>query len=415
MSNVNLNIDQIRKDPWLALVGIGEDGVEGLSRQARVLIETAEVVFGGTRHLSLAASLIRGSTRPWSSPFDHSIAEVLAQRGRPVCVLASGDPFQYGVGAVLARQVEAEEMVAVPALSAFGLAASRLHWSLPQTTLLSLCGRSTDLLRPHLQPGARILALTSDADAPAAIAGLLCIAGFGRSKLTVLESLAGPDERVRTGLANSLDLQTRPNALNTVGIEVVAEPGARVLPRTPGLADELFEHDGQITKREIRAVTLSCLAPRRGELLWDVGAGSGSISIEWMLADTSLRAVAIERRSDRVERIRRNAASLGVPDLRVLEGIAPDALAGLPSPNAIFIGGGARAEGLVELAQSALLPGGRLVINAVTLESESALVGHRARAGGTLARLDISRADALGVMSGWRPARPVTQWTWVKP
>lgn len=417
MSVPHPNIRHRVQGPWLAIVGIGEDGIEGLSRQARELIETAEIVFGGTRHLSLAAALIRGTTRRWGTPIGESVAEVLANRGRAVCVLASGDPFQHGIGSVLARHVELDEVLAVPALSAFCLAASRLLWSLHQTTLLSLCGRSLDFLRPHLQPGCRILVLTSDADAPAAIARFLCAAGFGPSRLTVLEAMGGPREHIRMADANTFDLE--PLALNTLAIEVAAEPAARVLPRAPGMADELFEHDGQITKREVRAMTLSALAPRRGEHLWDIGAGSGSVAIEWMLADTTLSAIAIERRPDRAVRIRRNACALGVPDLQVLEATAPDAFDGLARPHAVFIGGGATNPGLIDAARTALHPGGRLVINAVTLETESTLVSQHARAGGTLTRIEISRAGPVGRenarMVGWRPAMPVTQWMWTKP
>jgi precorrin-6Y C5,15-methyltransferase (decarboxylating) len=407
---------------WLAIVGMGEDGVDGLSPLARELVETAEIVFGGARHLSLAAPLIRGMTRPWGTPFDRSIAELLACRGRAVCVLASGDPFQHGVGAVLARHVDPNEVRVVPGLSAFCLAASRLLWSLPDTTLLSLCGRSLDFLRPYLQPGGRILVLTSDAGAPAAIARFLCDVGFGPSRITVLEALGGPRERICAARPNAFDIE--PLALNTVALELDTAPTARVLPTAPGIADEWFQHDGQITKREVRAVTLSSLAPGRGEYLWDIGAGSGSVAIEWMLADPSLSAVAIERRADRAARIRLNASAFGVPNLQVLEATAPEALQGLTAPHAVFIGGGATDPDVIDIVQRALRPGGRLVINAVTLETESLLVTEHARAGGTLTRIEISRAGPIGgengrtidrPVLGWRPAMPITQWTWMKP
>ncbi|MFY9734858.1 MAG: precorrin-6y C5,15-methyltransferase (decarboxylating) subunit CbiE, partial [Rhodoplanes sp.] len=281
---------------WLSIVGIGEDGADGLSPVARGLVANAEIVFGGKRHLQLAGALIRGAARPWPSPFERGIEEVLAARGRAVCVLASGDPFFYGVGTVLMRHVDPQETVTVPAPSAFSLAAARLGWALPDTTLLSLHARALDLIRPHLQPGARVLALTSDGDGPAMLARLLAATGFGGSKLTVLEALGGPRERVRTTTAENFTLGSV-DALNTLAIEVIAATDARVLARAAGLPDHLFEHDGQITKREIRAATLSSLGPRRGELLWDIGAGSGSIAIEWMLADPSLRAVAVEARA----------------------------------------------------------------------------------------------------------------------
>jgi precorrin-6Y C5,15-methyltransferase (decarboxylating) len=404
--------------PWLSIVGIGEDGIEGLNATARELIQSAAVVFGGARHLSLAASLIRGTARPWATPFDGTVAEVLTHRGRAVCVLASGDPFFHGVGSVLSRHVSRQETLAVPAPSAFSMAASRLLWPLPQTVLLSLCGRPLDLIRPHLHPGARILALTSDQHAPAQLARLLCDIGFGQSLLTVLESLAGPHERIRASRADCFGLE-RIDSLNTVAIEVAAGPGARILPRTAGLRDDLFEHDGQITKREIRALTLSALAPRRGELLWDVGAGSGSVAIEWMLADVSLNAIAIERRADRAARIRRNAAACGVPHLQLIEAAAPDAFEGLTPPDAVFIGGGATVPGVLDASREVLRPMGRLVVNAVTLETESALLKHQSQWGGSLTRIEISRAGPVGGenarMTGWHPARPIVQWTWVKP
>jgi precorrin-6Y C5,15-methyltransferase (decarboxylating) len=329
-------------------------------------------------------------------------------------VLASGDPFLYGVGPLLARAVAADEFVAVPAPSAFSLAAARLGWPLADVVLLSLHGRSLDLVRRHLQPGARILALTSDGDAPAILARLIADAGFGATRMTLLEALGGPRERIRTAEAQAFDL-TAIDALNTVALDVVAGPDARIIAMTSGLPDSLFEHDGQITKREIRAMTLSALAPRRGELLWDVGAGSGSVGIEWMLADPSLRAIAIEADAARTTRIARNAAALGVPGLAIVEGRAPAALAGLEPPDAIFIGCGASDAATVDAAIAALRTGGRLVANAVTLESEAALLARHAALGGALLRIALARAEPLGGVTGWRPAMPITEWSWVKP
>jgi precorrin-6B C5,15-methyltransferase / cobalt-precorrin-6B C5,C15-methyltransferase len=398
---------------WLSIVGIGEDGVAGLSAGARALIENAEIVFGGARHLALAEPLIRGQAKPWPSPFSLAAGEVVGMRGRQVCVLASGDPLFYGVGATLAAHVPPEETWVVPAPSAFSLAAARMGWAIPDTVLLSVHGRAIDRIRPHLHPGAHILALTSDADGPAALAKLLAETGFGGSQLTVLEALGGDSERIRTARADRFDL-TDIAALNTVAIEVVAGPSARILAYTPGLADDLFEHDGQITKREIRAVTMSALAPKRGQLLWDVGAGSGSVAIEWMLADTSLRAIAIEARADRAARISRNAGAFGVPELELVEGAAPDALAGLEAPDAIFVGGGASLPGVLDTCLAGLKPGGRLVANAVTLETESELIARHQARGGELTRIAVSRADAVGSKTGWRSAMPVTQWIWEK-
>ncbi|MER9026857.1 precorrin-6y C5,15-methyltransferase (decarboxylating) subunit CbiE [Mesorhizobium sp. M0674] len=399
---------------WLAIVGIGEDGLAGLGDEAKRQIADAETVFGGKRHLALVASLIKGEQRPWPVPFDAGIADVLALAGRRVCVLASGDPFFHGVGATLARKVKPEEMHVIPAPSAISLAAARLGWALQDIETISLHGRPLDLIRPLLHPRARILALTSDGDAPATIARLLVELDFGGSRLTVLEALGGPNEKLRSARADAFDLRDI-NPLNVLALELESTQEARILPLTVGRADHLFEHDGQITKHDIRAITLAALAPRRGELLWDIGAGSGSIGIEWMLAHPSTRAIAIEANSDRAARIVRNAAHCGVPGLVVVEGSAPKALAGLDTPDAIFIGGGGSDAGVLNAAIKALPSRGRLVANAVTLEMEALLLAEHIKRGGDLTRITISRASPVGSMQAWRPAMPVTQWSWVKP
>lgn len=399
---------------WLAVIGIGEDGVAGLGDAAKQLIAEAEFVFGGNRHLALAHELIGGEARPWPSPFDSTMAEVRALRSRRVCVLASGDPFLHGVGATLARHVPVEETIVIPAPSAFSLAAARLGWALQDVETLSLHGKPIDLLRRLLHPGRRIVALTSDGQGPAALAELLVQTGFGASTITVLEALGGASERTTRQRADAFSL-IEVDPLNVVAIEVQAGAKARILPLSPGRDDDLFEHDGQITKKAVRALTLSALAPRHGELLWDIGAGSGSIAIEWMLAAASLRAIAIEADATRAARIGRNAAAFGVPGLGVITGAAPGALAGLASPDAIFVGGGGSDEGVMDAAIAALRCGGRLVANAVTLEMEAVLLALHAEHGGELARLEISRAAAIGSMKGWRPAMPITQWSWVKP
>lgn len=400
--------------PWLAVVGIGEDGAAGLGEEAKRRIASADFVFGGARHLALAAGLVTGEPRPWPVPFDSAMRAVLALRGEKVCVLASGDPFLHGVGVTLARKIPAAEMRVLPAPSAFSLAASRLGWALQETETVSLHGHAVDLIRPLLHANARILALTSDGAAPAEIAALLARLGFGASRLAVLEALGGPDERIRTARADAFDLETV-NPLNVLAVEVEAGPQARVVPLAAGRADELFEHDGQITKREVRAITLSALAPRHGELLWDIGAGSGSVAVEWLLAHPSLRAVAVEADPARAARIRRNASAFGVPHLKVVEGKAPEALAGLPAPAAVFVGGGGTDEGVLDAAISALPSNGRLVANAVTLEMEALLLARHAELGGDLSRVAVSRVGAVGSMLAWRPALPVTQWSWTKP
>jgi precorrin-6B C5,15-methyltransferase / cobalt-precorrin-6B C5,C15-methyltransferase len=400
-------------DRWLAVVGIGEDGIDGLSPAARRLVAQAAFVVGGRRHLNLAGQL-NAETFVWPSPIEDALDVIETHRGRPSCVLATGDPFFFGVGAMLMRRFAADEMICVPAPSAFGLAASRLGWSQQDCALLTLHGRPLEAIVPHLQPGARVLALSWDDATPAKLAALLAARGMGRSQLTVLEAMGSARERLRAAEARSFALDNVV-ALNTIALEVVADRGARVLPRAAGLPDDWFEHDGQITKREIRAVTLSQLAPRRGECLWDVGSGSGSVAIEWMLADPGNRAVAIEARHDRAARIARNALAFGVPSLSVVAGEAPQALADLPAPDAIFIGGGAGAPEMIERAIDALASGGRLVVNAVTLETQAALVDWRARHGGELTQIAVAHAEPVGRFSGWRAAMPVVQWRFIKP
>ena len=400
------------KERWLALVGIGEDGLDGLTPAARRLLAQAVFVVGGKRHLALAGPL-SAETLTWPSPIENALDAVEGRRGRSVCVLASGDPFFFGVGAMLMRRFAADEMISFPAPSAFALAASRLGWSEQDCALISLHGRPLEAIIPHLQPHTRILALSWDDATPAKLAALLAARGMGRSQLTVCEAMGGPSERIRTAEAQGFALDNIA-ALNTIALEVVADRGARVLPRAPGLPDEWFEHDGQITKREIRAMTLSQLAPRRGELLWDVGSGSGSVAIEWMLADPANNAVAIELRRDRAERIARNALSFGVPGLSVVVGEAPQAFAYLAKPDAIFIGGGSSAPGMIERACDALASGGRLIVNAVTLETQAACVGWRARWGGELAQIAVAHAEAVGRYSGWRAAMQIVQWRLIK-
>ncbi len=403
--------DEKRADKWLAVVGIGEDGIDGLSPAAHALLAQAELVVGGRRHLALAGDLA-AETYAWPSPIEGALDVIEARRGRPVCVLASGDPFFFGVGAMLMRRFSPDEMICIPAPSAFALAAARLGWSQQDCATLSLHGRPLEAILPHLQPGQRILALSWDEATPAKLATLLAARGMGPSRLTVCEAMGGPSERIRTSEAEGFALENVA-ALNTNALEAIADRDAKVLPRAPGLPDDWFEHDGQITKRDVRAVTLSALAPRRGEVLWDVGAGSGSIGIEWMLADPANRAVAIEASVERAARAARNALSLGVPALEVVTGRAPVAFRDLGTPDAIFIGGGAARA--IEAAADALRPGGRLVVNAVTLETQALLVEERARRGGDLVQIAVAQAEPVGRFTGWRAAMPIVQWRWTKP
>jgi precorrin-6B C5,15-methyltransferase / cobalt-precorrin-6B C5,C15-methyltransferase len=399
---------------WLSIVGIGEDGAEGLSSVARQLIHSAELVVGGARHLELADELIRGRRLAWPSPIGDAFPEIQRHRGRPVVVLASGDPFHFGVGKQIAAFVPADEFVCLPQPSAFSLAAARMGWPLQDVALVTLHGRALNGIVRHLQPGARILALSWDGATPRKLSELLSTRRMGQTRMTVLEAMGGARERVRHATASNFEIgEFQP--LNTIAIEVVAEPDAAIIPLTPGLDDDLFEHDGQLTKREIRAVTLSSLQPLQGQLLWDIGLGAGSVAIEWLLQHPSLRAIGIEANAGRAGRAARNAAALGVPELDIVQGSAPPALAGLARPDAIFVGGGMMDDGVFETAWSALKPGGRLVANAVSLETEARLAGYFQQFGGDLIRLQVTRADRVGAMSGWRPAMPVTQWRVRKP
>ncbi|MEA2760370.1 MAG: precorrin-6B C5,15-methyltransferase / cobalt-precorrin-6B C5,C15-methyltransferase [Methylobacteriaceae bacterium] len=393
---------------WLALVGIGEDGVDGLSPRARRLIADAEFIIGGARHLKLAGSP-KCESLVWPSPISEAIAPILARRGQRVVVLASGDPFFFGVGSIIAAHLPIDEIISLPAPSAFSLAASRLGWSLQDCILLSLHGRSFERIVPHLQPRTRILVLAWDETTAPRVATCLEAHHMGGSRITVLEALGGPREKVRSIRADAFDMPGI-GPLNVVAIEVAADPEARAIPLSRGLPDSYFEHDGQITKREIRAVTIAALAPRRGELLWDIGAGSGSIAIEWMLCDPTNTAIAIEERADRAARIARNAGALGVPGLRIVTAQAPAGFAELPPPDAIFIGGGANDHDVIDQACAALSTGGRLVVNAVTLETQALLYGRFKEQGGELVQMQVAHAEPVGTFSGWRPAMPVVQW-----
>jgi precorrin-6Y C5,15-methyltransferase (decarboxylating) len=399
---------------WLSIVGIGEDGVEGLSSVARQLINSAELVVGGARHLELANELIRGRRLVWPSPIGDAFPEIEIYRGRPVAVLASGDPFHFGVGKQIAAFVSSDEFVCLPQPSAFSLAAARMGWPLQDVALVTLHGRALDGIIRHLQPGARILALSWDGATPRKLSELLTRRHMGQTRMTVLEAMGGARERVRHATASNFRIEEI-QRLNTIAIEVVTEPDAAIISLTPGLDDDLFEHDGQLTKREIRAMTLSSLQPLRGQLLWDIGLGAGSVAIEWLLQHPSLRAIGIEAKADRAGRAAHNAAALGVPELEIVQGHAPQALAGLARPDAVFIGGGMMDDGVFNAAWSALKPGGRLVANAVSLETEARLAGYFRQFGGDLIRLQVTRADRVGAMSGWRPAMPVTQWRVRKP
>jgi precorrin-6Y C5,15-methyltransferase (decarboxylating) len=398
--------------PWLTVVGIGEDGFKGLGRNARHALLRASRIVGGQRQLDLLPLCIRGERQLWPSPF--SLEPVLARRGEAVCVLASGDPMFYGVGASLARQLPADELLILPAPSSVSLAAARLGWPLQDVVTLSVVARPLAALNAHLATGIRLLVLSNDDQSPAAIAAQLAERGFGASRLSVFEHLGGPDERRVDGIAQ--DWQGEPiAALNLVAIDCVADANSPRLSRLAGLPDSAFKHDGQLTKRDVRAMTLARLAPMPGELLWDVGAGSGSIGIEWMRAHPSCRALAIEADEGRQLLIEHNRDALGVPGLQLIRGTAPHALAGLEAPDAIFIGGGVTRDGVLDTCWQQLRPGGRLVANAVTLQSEMTLMAWREQHGGELTRIHVAQAQPLGGFDTWRQALPITLLEVTKP
>ena len=393
-------------DPWLTIIGLGEDGPAGLSEASRQALAAAEIVIGGPRHLALARVGEKG--REWPVPFN--IEPVLAEKGRKVVVLASGDPFWHGAGGSLAAHLGPGDWVAYPAPSTFSLAAARLGWRIEDTFAFGLHAAPFERLLPVLSRGVRILCLMRDGQAVQSLADWLTGRGFGASQMHVLEALGGPSERIRAAPAEGFCLT---NIAHPVAVAIEAAGGLGV-SRASGLPDDLFAHDGQITKRPIRALTLSALAPRAGERLWDIGAGSGSISVEWCLAAPQACAVAVERRADRAANIRANAAAFGLSrQLSVTEAAAPGGLAALPAPDAVFLGGGASGALLDQLWVS--MPAGtRLVANAVTLESEALFAAWQADKGGELIRMEMSCATPLGRMRGWDRARPVTQWSIVR-
>ena len=398
--------------PWLTVVGIGEDGFKGLGKNARRALLGASRIFGGQRQLDLLPACIRGERQLWPSPF--SLDPVLALRGEPVCVLASGDPMFFGVGASLARQVPDAEMLILPAPSSCSLAAARMGWPLQEVVTLSVVARPLAALNAQLFSGVRLLVLSNDGQSPAAVAALLRERGFGPSRLSVLEHLGGANERRINGVANDWNDPAVAD-LNLIAIECIAAPDTPRLSRLAGLPDSAFQHDGQLTKRDVRAITLARLAPVPGELLWDVGAGSGSIGIEWMRAHPSCRTLAIEADEGRQLLIEHNRDALGVPGLQLIRGSAPQALAGLELPDAIFIGGGVTREGVLDTCWAQLKPGGRLIANAVTLQSEVTLMTWRERHGGELTRIHVAQAQPLGEFDTWRQALPITLLDVTKP
>lgn len=398
--------------PWLAIVGLGEDGLDGLSPAARALVDTAEVLVGGARHHALVPDHA-AERLAWRVPLSDTVADIEARRGQRVVVLATGDPMAYGIGVTLGRAFAHDEMTVLPAPGAFSLAAARLGWPLMEVACLTLHGRPLELLNLHVAPGARLLILSENGATPAQVAAVLRGLCYGPSEMVVLSHMGGPDESRRAGTADDWDETPTPD-LNTVAVTCVAGPDAKIRSRLAGLPDDAFVHDGQLTKRVVRAATLAALAPQPGQRLWDLGAGCGSVAIEWLRAGPTMAAQAVERAPGRCAMIATNAAVLGVPQLEIVTGDIAKAVDDLDPPDAVFVGGGIATDGLIECVWHRLPAGGRLVANVVTTEGEARVLAAQATLGGDLTRIAVSTSKPVGPFQGWEPLMPVTQWAATK-
>ena len=399
--------------PWLHVVGIGDGGLASLSTTARAIVDAGDVLVGGERHLDMVRDH-PGERLRWRRPLEATLDELEALRGRRVVVLASGDPMCFGVGELLVRRFDSSELRVVPAPSAFSLVCARLGWSLMQVVCLSAHSRPLANIRRHAAPGSRLIVLSRDGATPDVLAHMLADLGFGPSRMWMFEHLDGPAERRVEGTAAAWRARDFA-ALNTVAIECIPGPEAAIRSRAPGIADDAFESGGMITKRDVRAATLARLAPLPGQRLWDIGAGSGAIAIEWLRAADGAQAVAVEQDEARCATIARNAERLGTPELTLVHAHAPDCLTELPAPDAVFIGGGVREPEMLETCWRSLLPWGRLVANVVTVEGEQRLLAWQAQHGGELLRIELARLEALGGYRTWRRSLPVTQLAAYKP
>ncbi|MBT4889444.1 MAG: precorrin-6y C5,15-methyltransferase (decarboxylating) subunit CbiE [Rhodospirillales bacterium] len=397
--------------PWITIIGIGEDGLDGLGKTASDALDAADVFFGGERHLAMLGK----DKRPrltWDSPLLKTITTIKKFQGKQVCVLASGDPMTYGIGVTLTREIGAEHCTIIAHQSAFSMACARLGWSLANVDTLTLHGRPLGLINQHLRPNAKLLILSADGDTPKQVAQMLKTGGYGASQMTVFEHMGGPKEKQHTGTAKTWRRKVKD--LNTIALHCIADQSAPRLTKLAGLPDEVFQNDGMLTKHEVRAVTLAALSPAPGEVLWDVGAGAGSIAIEFLRAEPTARAIAIEQSSSRIDIIRNNADSLGVQNLHIVQGGAPDALKGLDKPTVIFIGGGVSNAKVLQSCWRALPTGGRLIANSVSMEGETQLYNFMLRHGGELSQISISKMGAMGDLHAWRAMRAVTQYKGVK-
>ncbi len=401
------------KTPWLTIIGIGDDGFDSLNEIAHHAITNATLIIGGDRHLQFLPKTITCKLLRWSSPIQTSIDKLLTHQGQPVCILASGDPLCHGIATTLLRSIPLAEMQIIPSLSAFTLARSRLGWSNTEVETISLCGRDPAFFRAALYPNAKLLILSSDQHTPNIVCDRLTEWGYGDADITILEHLGGSKENQLHTIARQR--VTKPIApLNTIAIQTHNSQFSIPYAQFP-IPDAQYQHDGQITKQEIRTLTLAALSPFPGQLLWDVGAGSGSIGIEWMRTHPRNQAIAIESHPDRLANITHNAKNLGVPNLKIIAGRAPEALQNLQRPDSIFVGGGITQSGVFETCWDALNDGGRMVINGVTLETEMKLFQLKQAHGGSLTRIQIQRAEPIGNFLGWKSLSPITQWLVTKP
>ncbi|MFQ3361058.1 MAG: precorrin-6y C5,15-methyltransferase (decarboxylating) subunit CbiE [Alphaproteobacteria bacterium] len=402
-------------NPWLTIIGIGDNGLEGLSEKSISKINNAEYVFGGERHLSFIPD--NGIKKIlWKNPIKNSVDHIMSLKPRPVCVLSSGNPLWHGIGSTLLKYISIDEMLIYPSPSVFSLACAKIGWDSNDVEAVSLHTNPVSFIEKYLQPSVKLFLLTRDSKTPIEVADYLNKRGFNKSKFIIFENLGGVNENITRTTVESFGLKDI-SRLNVICIECIADTDANYYSCIPGLPNEIFNNDGQITKREIRAATIAKLTPFKDDLLWDIGAGSGSVSIEWMRSSKNLKAIAIECDSHRVEFLKKNAIELGVPNLEIIQGRAPDILAGLKKPNAIFIGGGLSGDNgiaIIEKSINSLLPNGRLVINAVTIETEILLINNYKKYGGDLTRIAVSKIKKVGSSNAWDDYMPVVQWSYHK-
>ena len=399
--------------PWLTIIGIGEDGWDGLSATAHNAIQSAQHIIGSTRTLAMLPTTA-AQHHEWPQPFSAVVEQLKPLHGQPTVILATGDPMNYGVARKILTFIPKSEVNIITHLSAFSLAAARMGWSLPDCDCFTIHGRPAANLETYIQPDARLLILTEDETSIAEVCRRLVARGFETSEITVLENIGGPKERITSFIGNAIP-QVDWSPLNSVAVHCKASPEAKIWSRLAGLPDDAFTHDGKLTKREVRAATLAALSPTPDQILWDVGAGSGSIGIEWMRSTRGCEAYAIEPLPDRRAMIATNADQLGTPRLHIIAKAAPEAYQGLPRPHAVFIGGGISVHGTFEGAWDALQSGGTMVANVVTIEGEMHLYDLQETFGGELVRVEVSTLTKVGPHRAMKPRMAVTQWRTRKP